>query len=58
MVPVEDLETYTILAHDPSKVGNIRSMYGLDAPVFNNLDGSVNGEGTVVSLDAEAVLNW
>ena len=55
---MEDLEAYTISAFDPSKVGNIKSMYGLDAPVFNNLDGSDVGDGTVVSLDAEAVLNW
>ena len=59
-MPIEDLEAYSLAQHDPTKTHDIKAMYGLDAPVFDDLDGSAEaGKGGVrIGLDASAVLTW
>ena len=41
IVQIEDLEAYSLTAHDPTKIDDIRAMYGLDSPIFDDLNGSV-----------------
>ena len=58
---MDQLEAFTIEHFDPSHVGDIRAIYGLNLPIFEDLDGSVlAGEtfssATRVSLDGGPIL--